>query len=549
MTHDLIRMQMKKPSLALVCMATLVSCTGTVSTEDSPSGGSSGTSAGTSPMGGAGMGGTLTGGSGGSGGSSGDAGSSGASGGASAGTTSSGGASAGVGAMGGSDAMGGTAGSTGGAASGAGGTSGSGGSASGSGGTGGLPSTLEPRITKTAVTVSAGVMEGDRNWSIWGQRSLNVAPVFTAPLSNCQTLVCFTSGDEDAPTAHVVRLGADDQLVEELVTEAGVACRGLAAGDGGTFAALLWNDEPNADPPVDTIAIHRYGADGSPVGATELVNDDNHPTDFGIGESRLEFGAGRYGAYYHVHSLSGHEGDTLKWVDAASGAETTGWDWGCSHSMSNLLTYNPSVDDFMVACVTDCYPGTDGDFATMSIGGIYLDNRRKVLDVAAGCNGSVAGELGSAAVSSDGWKMVFNAHQAPTVLGENSYDEATMNQDIGFASVAGDGSPGPVAWLTTTASVNESDSSMALYQPGATEQYLVGWVEGDGDAYKLAVVDPAGALLEGPIDVTATVQWGRRDDPFRKHYDSDVVWAWFDEPGSTTLNVARVDSGVAYTCQ
>jgi hypothetical protein len=93
------------------------------------------------------------------------------------------------------------------------------------------------------------------------------------------------------------------------------------------------------------------------------------------------------------------------------------------------------------------------------------------------------------------------------------------------------------------------DSSIALYMPEAAEQYLVGWVEGEGEAYELAIVDPAGTLLEGPLDVTDRVRWGRRDDPFRKHYDSDVVWAWFDEPGSTTLNFARVDSGVAYTCQ
>jgi hypothetical protein len=394
------------------------------------------------------------------------------------------------------------------------------------------------------------VKDGIQNWSVWRRRDLQVSPVFTAPLASCQTLVCYTSGTASAPTAHVVRLNATDALDGELVTEAGFECRGLAAGDGGAFAVLLWNDEGNAEPPLDTIAIRRYDAAGTALGTTELVNDDNHPTDFGIGESRLEFGNGRYGAYYHVHSLSGHEGDTLKWVDAANGAETTGWDWGCSHSMSNVLRYNPAISDFMNACVTVCYPGTEGSsFATTSIGGIYHNRRTKVMDVAAGCNGSVAGELGSAALSPNGFKMVFNAHQAPTVLGQDSYDTAAMNQDIGFVSVTGTATPGQVVWLTTT-SVNEMDSSIALYQPaGADEQYLVGWVEGDGGAHKLAIVDGAGALLEGPLDVTATVKWGRRDDPFRRHFDGDIVWAWFEQSGSTTLNVGRVDSGNAATCQ
>jgi hypothetical protein len=205
----------------------------------------------------------------------------------------------------------------------------------------------------------------------------------------------------------------------------------------------------------------------------------------------------------------------------------------------------------MNACVTDCYPGTEGSsFETTSIGGIYLNRREKIIDVAAGCNGSVAGELGGAAPSSSGWKIVFNAHQAPTVLGQDSYDTATMNQDIGFVSVTGPTTPGDVVWLTTTSGVNESDSSIAPYQPsGAPEQYLVGWVEGDGATYRLALVDGAGTFVEGPIDVSSTVKWGRRDDPFRQHYDGDVVWAWFEESGSTTLHLGRVDSGLAATCQ
>jgi hypothetical protein len=511
--------------LGLVSAASLVACSGT---GDNENGG---------PFAGRGGAAGATGGASTSGGASG-------SGGVSAGATGVGGASAGAAGAG-----------TGGAA-GTGASSGSGGSTAGASATGGtagaeLPATLLPRIKTTSVMVPAGAKEGVQTWSIWGRRDLVISPVFTAPLASCKTLVCYTSGDDDAPTAHVVRLNADDTLDLALVSEPGFECRGLAATPTGEFGALLWNDEDDEDPPVDAIELHRYTADGTPVGSTPLVNEDNHPTDFGIGESRVDYGDGRYGAYYHVHSLSGHEGDTLKWVDAASGEEDTGWDWGCSHSMSNVLRYNESAGDFLSACVTDCYPGTDGsNFETDSLGGVYTGRDDKVLDVAAGCNGDVAGELGSAAPAPSGWKLVFNAHQAPAVLGQDSYDESTMNQDIAFSSVAASGAPGPVVWLTSTSSVNEMDSSIALYQPaGSAEQYLVGWVEEDGEVYRLALVDPAGAFVEAAVDVTATVRWGRRDDPFRQHYDGDVVWAWFDEAGSTSLNVARVESGVAYTCR
>lgn len=470
----------------------------------------------------------------------------------SGGTTGSGGSSAGGTTSGGSaNGSGGASGATAGGSVGAGG-SGTGGSATGgssAGGSGGsapLPSTLRERIKKTTVTVSAGVKAGVQNWRIWGRGNLRVAPVFTVPLPSCETLVCYTSGNASSPTAHVVRLNADDTLAAELVSEPGVECRGLAAGEGGQFAALLWDDDQ------DDIAVHRYDASGTALGATPLVNNDNDPTDFGIGESRLEYGDGRYGAYYHVHSNSGHEGDTLKWVDAQTGAEDTEWGWGCSHSMSNLLRYNPALSEFIPACVTDCYPGTkNSDFATSSIGGIYLNHDdEKVMDVAAGCNGDVAGELGGAAPSPNGWKLVFNAHQAPTTLGQNSYDEGSMNQDIGFSSISGTYTASSVVWLTNTNDIDEADASIAPYQPpGAGEQYLVGWTENDGDAYKLTLIDGSGAFVESVIDVTADVQWGRRDDPFRQAADGDVIWAWFDSAGSTTLNIARVESGVSYQCQ
>jgi len=79
---------------------------------------------------------------------------------------------------------------------------------------------------------------------------------------------------------------------------------------------------------------------------TELVNDLNMPTTFTIGESRLEYGDNIFRAYYHVHGVSswqtGHEGDSLKTI-TADGVDITEWDWGCSHSMSNLLKYNPDL--------------------------------------------------------------------------------------------------------------------------------------------------------------------------------------------------------------
>jgi hypothetical protein len=367
----------------------------------------------------------------------------------------------------------------------------------------------------------------------------------------------------------VAVLDANDQLVRTLSLGA-YECRGLAAEPDGHFAALLWAPPTNGTSCANAtdsgrIYVNRYDLAGTQSFSTELVNNGtgstglNCPTEWGLGEARMEYGNGSYGAYYHVHSSSGHEGDTLKYVNL-SGTQSTAWAWGCSHSMSNLLRYSSTAAMFMPACVTDCYPGSAD--TTNSIGGIYVmevtSNRvrnTKVLDVDAGCNGSVAGELGGSALSPAGWKMVFNAHQAPATVGTTSYSTSTMNQDIGFASISYSSAltASAVVWLTTT-SINEADSAIERWQPACdgTEQYVVGWSEpaSSASAYKwrLGRVNGSGSFLEGPVEVTSVAKWGRRDDPFRQHYNQDIVWSWFDSSGSTTLRFARLRSGGSYAC-
>jgi hypothetical protein len=143
---------------------------------------------------------------------------------------------------------------------------------------------------------------------------------------------------------------------------------------------------------------------------------------------------------------------------------------------------------------------------------------------------------------------VWNAHQLPATTGQGSYDPSTMNQDIGFASIAADQTPGAPVWLTSTPSIDEANSSIARWSPGGDDRelYLVGWSE--PAAHRLAVVSAAGAFVEGPIDATAAVGWGERDDPFRSHGNGDVVWAWFDAAGDTSFHLARVRSGRTAEC-
>ncbi|HMI94691.1 MAG TPA: hypothetical protein VK509_25125, partial [Polyangiales bacterium] len=124
--------------------------------------------------------------------------------------------------------------------------------------------------------------------------------------------------------------------------------------------------------------------------------------------------------------------------------------------------------------------------------------------------------------------------------------------DIAFASVATTKMlAGAVVWLTETPGSNEADSAMARWQPAGddAEQYIIGWLDPKpAPAYKLSRVDPAGKILEGPIDVTAKAHWGQRDDPFRTHVNGDIVWAWFEAANATTLKVARLRSDGMAQC-
>jgi hypothetical protein len=135
---------------------------------------------------------------------------------------------------------------------------------------------------------------------------------------------------------------------------------------------------------------------------------------------------------------------------------------------------------------------------------------------------------------------VFNGHQNAATLGQSSYNTTTMNQDIGFVSIANNKTPGSIVWLTTTAG-NEANSSFARWRPDgdATEQYVVGW--SSGTTFSIGRVSAAGAFLEGPTVLT-TAKWGERDDPFRDHGNGDIVWAWFDS-ANTTMRFARLRSG------
>ena len=89
-------------------------------------------------------------------------------------------------------------------------------------------------------------------------------------------------------------------------------------------------------------------------------------------------------------------------------------------------------------------------------------------------------------------------------------------------------------WVTDTAGVDESGAHLVVY--GAN--YLAGWTE--GGTSRLAVLDAAGAFVEGPVDVAA--QFGARND-FVAWPSGDVGWAyaWGDTSQLQVVRVSRCE--------
>ena len=181
------------------------------------------------------------------------------------------------------------------------------------------------------------------------------------------------------------------------------------------------------------------------------------------------------------------------------------------------------------------------------MGGLYVDNSKLLQRMNAGCNGNVAGEVGSITpCHNDSWVVIFNAHQQPVKTGQSSYNKTTYNQDIVLAFIDSNKRLAQnTTWLTTTPE-NEEDPVMARYgdfcdaatgQPcrnvskGEPSFYLVaGWKQGTTSF--LAYLGSDGTIQKGPYNVTnltiegvpQRVSWGSRDDTWRTMEDGSITW-------------------------
>jgi len=381
--------------------------------------------------------------------------------------------------------------------------------------------------------------------------------LYNSPVPGGDLLVGWTDSNYTGHVSYLTKDSKKGYVLKKTVTIPGRRVRGMVALNDTSFGVLGW--VPARYYNESKMFISKWSPmknDGMPtmIYETELVCG-NYPNEFGIGDSRMELDAnGDFYAYFHVHSDSGHEGDAYFRVNAETGVSKVIWGWGCSHSMSNLLSYHPILNTTLSVCVTDCYPGTKGDFANNSIGGLYTEDRNLLHVISGGCNGCIAGEVGMVApIYEGGWALIFSSHSVDLGKGQAAC-RSDYTQDIGLAIVDTQKKlQENVVWLTLTPE-NEKDPAIARYgafcgngtceEVGQKEQlFLVGWKIGTSG--RIAVMDKTGWLKAGPFDVShvqidgkvVSVSWGGRDDTWRTLDDGSVAWV---EAPDTPKNLLRL---------
>jgi hypothetical protein len=372
---------------------------------------------------------------------------------------------------------------------------------------------LRERITTTTVTLPAALEPATSSFHLWTEHTLGPR-LYQAPMADGRTMVGWTDA---AMTGHVSIIGTSLQITFDFPGE---PVRGLVAHTNGSFAVLLWN-RGGTGYQDDFTRLSKRNADGTQVWTVTVTTSEYTPNPalFVIGDSRLAYANGVYGAYLSVHSSSGHEGDRYQRVSDTGTILTGGWSWGLSHSMAGVIASHPGDGSLHTVGVSDCYPSKD----------LLLDKNTTLFSGDADCAGKVSVQLGQmAAAGGSSWLVAMDAIDRPGYPGRG----------VGVVRVRPGGTPNLV-WLTNTTGADERDPVIARIGSSPTSnRFLVGWrLLGDGSA-RVAVIDSNALVQSGPEIVSPGVTWGARDDSYRTRPDGSVSWVQGDA-GSRTLRLHR----------
>ncbi|ELP92350.1 hypothetical protein EIN_123710 [Entamoeba invadens IP1] len=240
-----------------------------------------------------------------------------------------------------------------------------------------------------------------------------------------------------------------------------------------------------------------------------------------IGDSRVNFGNGKYHIYSHVHSDSGHEGDALFTVDDDDGLVTQIWEWGCSHMMSGLQGWNNLTKIMIHICDSDASPGM-GIFAEKT-------SQNTLYVHASNQHGLTAGELGGIVENDQGWLLVFNSI---TPESTNTANPAAAIQEIGVIDIGLNKKRKSVTFLKSSGK-KRSSGCIAKYN----EKFLLGYKEGS-DFY-LGTIDAKVTVKDQFEKVTGATIWGDRDDSFRLMRNGNIFWVGAPNNKGNTLIISE----------
>ena len=367
---------------------------------------------------------------------------------------------------------------------------------------------LAGQVTKTSLTLPKPLQGMVSSWCTMSWCSITPR-LYHEPTAGGGALLGWTDSSGNGHVSVISPAGSLGQTFNYT----GRSLRGLVAHSDGKFAVMLY------DPASTIMWLTRYNANGSQAWSTNIKGPLTR-FDGGIGDSRLAYGSGLYAAYFAVYGVSGwvqgHNGDQLTYVNDSGAIQSGGWEWGCSHSMAELINYHPGLAKFMPLCTSDCYASK----------ALLISDSKVVYACDGNCHGEVSAQLGQAAQTPSGWKVAFSALGTANVTGKG-IGLATINADFTSSYI----------WLTNTNGATEREPVIARLGTNlSSNRFLVGWKTTNDGVYHLELITGNGTVMMPLENVSsAGIRWGDRDDSLRTRPDGNVSWVQ-GNAGSTTLN-------------
>jgi FlgD Ig-like domain len=378
---------------------------------------------------------------------------------------------------------------------------------------------LRERITTTSLTLPAALEPSVSSFHLWTQHVLGPR-LYHEPLADGRTMVGWTDA---AMNGHVSLVGSTVETTFDFPDE---PVRGLVAHSNGTFAVLLWN-RGGAGFQDDYVRLSKRNANGSQIWSLAVTTSEYtpNPAQFNIGDSRLAYANGVYGAYLSVHSTEGHEGDRYQRVSDSGVLLSGGWGWGLSHSMAGVIAAHPENGTLHTAGVSDCYPSK----------ALLYDKTTSLFTADADCAGKVSVQLGQMAAGPGGsWLVAMDAVDRP----------GFPARGVAVVRVRSGSTP-RLVWLTNTTGSDERDPVIARIDASlGSNRYLVGWRQLSDGSARIAVIDSNATVQSATEIVSPAVTWGARDDSYRTRPDGSISWVE-GAAGSRTLRLHRYSESQA----